>query len=124
MSYKVEALEIRTLLAAGGLDPSFGDGGRATPVIDYHEPATAAAVVVRPDGRILIAGGVAQYSRPDFLLEQLNPDGTLDPTFGDGGRVRSFGYDALLPRAAALQPDGKVVVAGISSGSGGFAVAR
>jgi uncharacterized delta-60 repeat protein len=124
MTFEIETLEIRTLLAAGGLDPSFGDGGRATPLIDYHEPATAAAVVVRPDGRILVAGGVTQYSQPDFLLEQLNPDGTVDPTFGDGGRVRSFGSDALTPRAAALQSDGKVVVAGISSYSGRFIVAR
>jgi uncharacterized delta-60 repeat protein len=53
------------------------------------------------------------------------PAGTLDPTFGDGGLV-------VLPfpggdgRAAAVQPDGKIVVAGktTGAGAGAFAVAR
>ncbi|HZN66572.1 MAG TPA: hypothetical protein VFB66_14885, partial [Tepidisphaeraceae bacterium] len=53
-----------------------------------------------------------------------SPDGTLDPTFGDGGAaVFRFGtiyYE--LAEAVAVKPDGRIVVAG--EATGGFAVAR
>ena len=64
----------------------------------------------------------------DFALARYNPDGSLDDSFGTGGRVLTdFGSSADdEARAVALQSDGKIVVAGVASVSGGndFATAR
>ncbi|MES3000239.1 MAG: hypothetical protein V4787_06065 [Pseudomonadota bacterium] len=65
-----------------------------------------------PDGRILvgISGGVSL-----FAVAQLDADGTLDTGFGGGGvAVTQFGSDTTLARAMAVQPDGKVVLQGIT----------
>lgn len=70
-------------------------------------PSVAAAgepVALQPDGKIVVAGGVT----PGFgMLARLKPDGSLDPSFGDGGFVvdrKSAPFTDL-----ALQPDGKIV---------------
>ena len=58
----------------------------------------------------------------DFALARYNADGTLDPGFsGDGTRTTNFGGDDVA-YDVALQPDGKILVAGSSSGA--FALAR
>ena len=51
----------------------------------------------------------------DFALVRYNPDGSLDTAFGSGGKVvTDFGeYDSGF--AAAIQPDGKIVVVGYTS---------
>src|SRR5688500_17039972 len=74
--------------AAGGLDPSFGDGGTfAIGVGPRHATITAAAV--QPDGRIVVAGWAERSaSAPvnrDFLVARLRTDGTLDTTFNPMG---------------------------------------
>ena len=100
------AASIRASGAAGPFLTSFG------------EPLSAAAdVVVQPDGRI-VAVGIAGR---DFGVARYNADGTLDSTFGTGGLVMTDfgGFDQA--NAVALQPDGKVVVAGSLQGSIGVA---
>jgi uncharacterized delta-60 repeat protein len=70
-------------------------------------PAAAASLVVQPDGKIVLAG----KTWPEFgALARLNPDGSLDPSFGQGG----FAIDQRAPSFAvlALQPDGRIVGAG------------
>src|SRR5262249_13169351 len=86
--------------------------------------------------RRLVARGFAIGSIVIMLLAAWNPqlaqaaDGALDPTFGQQGRVKTdFHRSNDLAYGMALQPDGKMVVAGISfigiSANGGdFAVAR
>src|SRR5439155_10672104 len=62
----------------------------------------------------------------DFALARYNADGSVDLTFGSGGRVvTDFGGDDAA-FALAVQPDGKIVVAGVSTGGGSmdFALAR
>ena len=55
------------------------------------------------------AGGGANT---DFALMRFLPDGRPDPTFGTAGRVTTdFGRQEEA-RAVALQPDGRIVVAG------------
>jgi uncharacterized delta-60 repeat protein len=79
------------------IDPTFAQGGVA-----YHNlpsGASVTAMTVQPDGKILVAGWPT--------LVRLNPDGSLDTGFGDGGAVYS-----LRGRAILVQPDGKIVVAG------------
>lgn len=78
-------------------------------------PVAADSMVVQPDGRIVLTGetwpGVAALAR-------LNPDGSLDAGFGEGG----FVVDRRLPplTALALQPDGRIIAGGV----GGFQLAR
>lgn len=78
-------------------------------------PAAADSLLVQPDGRIVLTG----KTWPDFAaLARLNPDGSLDAGFGDSG----FVVDRRLPSlsALALQPDGRIVGAGL----GGYRLAR
>jgi uncharacterized delta-60 repeat protein len=106
----------------GSLDPTFGSGGTVT--TDFADDNDeAAAVVVQPDGKLVIAGsattGIGQDPFPrtliDFALARYNPDGSLDSTFGQGGKVTTNFIDGT-DRAAALvlQPDGKLVAAGLA----------
>ena len=114
----------------GGLDPSFGNGGKlVTPVGPNND--SALAVAVQADGRIVVAGSTAQAGTgQDFLVLRYLADGRLDAGFGSGGQViTSFGVDADRALAVAIQPDGKIVVGGESqsgaSASGvDFALAR
>jgi uncharacterized delta-60 repeat protein len=122
------ASAVAAAAAPGQLDPSFGAGG--TVVTEFPSSYSGArAVAVQADGRI-VAAGFAHTNNSiisDFALTRYDASGALDPTFGTGGRVRTdFGgrFDEAL--AVAVQPDGRVVVAGNSSDANGsdMAVAR
>jgi uncharacterized delta-60 repeat protein len=107
------------LAAAGDLDPSFDGDGKLILPFDGQPEAT----LVQPDGKIVIAGS---YPSSNFTVRRLNSDGSLDKSFdGDGTAVADLGADDQA-FAAALQPDGKIVVAGRSSSSNTYqaAVAR
>jgi uncharacterized delta-60 repeat protein len=104
-----------TLQAADGdLDPTFGVGGIVT--TDFGTTFDVAEeVAVQPDGKIVVAG--ARFtSSGDFAVARYNPDGSLDATFGLGGTVYTDlnGGSSDTGRAMALQPDGKIVLAGQS----------
>ena len=84
---QVERLEDRTLLSAGALDTSYGTGGSTALNfgLDYSILRTS---VIQPDGKILVAGSAHTFSEQvEFGLDRLNTDGSLDTTFGTGGRV-------------------------------------
>jgi hypothetical protein len=59
-SFACEVLEARRLLAAGGLDPSFGGDGTVTLELGPDLIGTAYASVVQPDGKTVIAGGAVK----------------------------------------------------------------
>jgi uncharacterized delta-60 repeat protein len=111
--------------AAGDLDPTFGAGGKVT--TDFGDQDDVAfGVAVKVDGAIVAAGRAFQgfhRSHYDFALAQYQPDGTLDPTFGSGGKVTTdfFGGDDWA-NAVAIQGDGKIVAAGLAGCD--FALAR
>src|SRR5207237_6415346 len=73
----------------------------------------ANGVVAQSDGK-LVAAGVAKTSRSqDFALARYNPNGSLDATFGTGGKVTTdFAGDDDAAFAAVLPPAGKIVAAG------------
>jgi uncharacterized delta-60 repeat protein len=74
------------------------------------------AVVVQPDGKIIVGGEGATA----FALARYNPDGTLDKTFdGDRRITTAIGFIATI-HAFALQPDGKIIAAGTSNVNGEF----
>ena len=97
--------------ANGTLDMTFGDGGMVT--TDFAANSDwARGLVVQPDGKI-VAAGRASYSPSDFGLVRYNPDGTLDPTFGSGGKVTTdFGSGSDFAYALVRQQDGKLVAGG------------
>ncbi|MBS1797391.1 MAG: hypothetical protein JSS81_26450 [Acidobacteria bacterium] len=106
--------------ASGDLDATFGTGGRV--LLDTGGDDSAAASVIQPDGKTIVAGRSAFVTDYDVSLVRYNSDGTLDPTFGTGGKaVTPFSsyYDAAT--AVALQPDGRIVVAGYGADNNNLA---
>jgi len=118
----------------GSPDTSFGNGGSLTTNFGGNF-AAASAIMLQPDGKILVAGTVdfnpdIPGSGLDFALARYNASGTLDGTFGKGGKVVFDFFGSFdQANAAALQPDGKIIVAGSASYDSfnrdiGFALAR
>jgi len=107
--------------ANGSLDASFGSGGKVTTPI--RSRSGASAIVLQPDGKIVAAGRTFSGNDSRFALARYDADGLLDSTFGSGGTVTTaFGPGYVSAHALALEPNGKIVAAGI--GSSDFALAR
>ena len=112
--------------AGGALDPSFGSGGAViSPIGSSTDHATA--IALQPDGKIVVAGYCAGASNLDFCLARYQANGMLDAAFGSNGKVISpIGLSNDYGQALALQPDGKIVVAGYCDGvsNNDFCLAR
>jgi len=114
----------------GTLDPTFGNGGGVMTDFDGFNDDVQ-ALLIQPDGKIVAVGDAknpAHYY--DFALARYLPGGVLDTTFGAAGKVRTdFGAANLdIAYSAALQANGKIVVAGTATFNNGaeqdFAIAR
>lgn len=105
----------RLSAAPGDLDPSFGNGGIV--LTDFGSFEDGVALALQPDGRIVAGAVVASQNGPG--LARFLPDGTLDASFGQGGKTAPdlFGTNSSF-QDIALQPDGKIVAAGWLSPSG------
>jgi uncharacterized delta-60 repeat protein len=104
----------------GSLDATFGSAGKVT--TDFSGGCDGiSALGIQSDGKVVVAGrtgtdcGGGTFPTGDFALARYNSDGSLDATFGNGGRVTTpfpypfwFGWASAL----ALQPDGKIVAGG------------
>jgi len=116
-----------TLLQAGGgqLDSTFGNSGKvSTNFFDSNEGITE--IALQSDGKIIVLGG-GYRTNYDLVLSRFNTDGSLDTTFGEGGRVAADFFTAVdIPTALAIQPDGKILVGDnlVRHPIVGFAVAR
>ncbi len=83
--------------------------------------------MVQPDGKIIVVGFADHGTQQVFAVARYLPNGTLDSTFSNDGRqTTAFGAGDHRAYAVALQPDGKIVVAGdaIVNNEIDFAVAR
>lgn len=128
--YRKVKLTLARYNSDGSLDSSFGSHGKVRTDIGSCDDY-AFAVAIQSDGKIVAAGqawsGVA-CGKASFALTRYNSDGTPDATFGGGdGKVTTdftSGRDQAF--AAAIQPDGKIVLAGVSHRGphGRFALAR
>jgi uncharacterized delta-60 repeat protein len=99
----------------GTLDASFGTGGKVTTAFlsQGFSEAQANSVAVQPDGRIVAAGNARVGGAFDFALARYNSNGTLDASFGTGGRVTTdFAGANDQAESVAVQPDGRIVAAG------------
>ena len=114
----------------GDLDPAYGGGtGRSLGGFAPGSRDYATAVALQADGRIVVAGYSNVNGDFDFAVARLRtPDGTFDPAFNGTGRalVRFGAATSESVRGVAVQPDGRIVVAGTTNASGNddFAVAR
>jgi uncharacterized delta-60 repeat protein len=109
----------------GSFDSTFGNGGIV--ITNFFASLDAATeIALQPDGKIVATGyvtqgGVNTGSTYDFALTRYNPNGSLDATFGDGGKVTTdFNGNGDLAQTSVLQRDGKIVLAGwvrITNGS-------
>jgi uncharacterized delta-60 repeat protein len=96
----------------GGLDPTFGANG--TVLTDFNNTDDFLdRVAVQPDGKIVAIGFSSGPYYPRFALARYNPDGSLDPTFGIGGKVTTvFTTGRETATGLLIQPDGKIVISG------------
>jgi len=102
--------------SSGVLDTTFSRDGKTQ--IDFGSSfQSATKVLLQSDGKIIAVGGSnGESSDDDFLLARLSGGGSLDNTFGIGGKVRtSFGDLNGGANGAALQSDGKIVAVGFQA---------
>ncbi|KKD06050.1 calcium-binding protein [Streptomyces sp. WM6386] len=125
----VVALPGSALAAPGDLDTTFGTGGRVNVYGGYWDEGQDLAL--QADGKIVTVGSnrQAEYLSSEFSVMRHNADGSFDTSFGDNGEtVTDFAGGEDRAHAVALQPDGKIVVAGESGATEGgcclFTVAR
>jgi uncharacterized delta-60 repeat protein len=100
---------------SGKLDDSFGNRGTAQ--IDFGAAEYAGDVAVQRDGRIVVAGSsYAQSGESEVAVSRLNPDGSLDGSFGDGGKavldLAGAPPAQALASSVAVTPGGSIIVGG------------
>jgi uncharacterized delta-60 repeat protein len=121
----------------GSLDTSFSEDGKV--VTDFGAVESAWAVKVLNEGKILVAGSsytgeerlfrfgdsgfqMATTGNSDFLLVRYNVNGSLDTSFGNGGRVTTDLAGIDMAMNLLVQDDGKIILTGTSNGD--FVVVR
>jgi|SRR5581483_4117202 len=108
------AFALAHYLPDGTLDPSFGHEGKLSTRFGEGAAAGASSVLVQPDGKLVAAGFRHDGKRFQFALARYLPTGTLDPGFGNDGKL-SIGFDGDAQAfSLVLQPDNKLVVAGLA----------
>jgi uncharacterized delta-60 repeat protein len=113
------------LNADGSPDPTFDGAG-------FHEFAVPNvwvafhAVALQPDGKIVAAGSANVSGNWQVVVARLRFDGTIDTSFGGGDGIVFTDVSAVDDNgnAVALQPDGKIVVAGSTQVQAGSNVSR
>jgi len=109
--------------ANGTADATFAGGGLATTDFGSGDDQLY-ALALQTDGRLIAAGQADNGSDSDFGLARYESDGNLDASFGISGRVLTdFGSGDDIARAVAIQPDGRIVVAGVARSSAGSQIA-
>lgn len=98
-----------TQAADGDLDPTFGSGG--TVVTDFNNSTDwLSRIAVQPDGKIVAIGDT--HPSHKGALARYNPDGTLDTTFGNGGKVITVANVRESAAGLLILPDGKIMTCG------------
>ena len=117
----------------GALDSTFNTTGIVTTSssLGTSTDDEAQSMVIQPDNKIVICGRlyVNNGNDDDFLLARYTTTGSLDPTFNHGVPVTTDILNSSADQAlsVALQPNGKIIVSGITtniSGDNDFALAR
>jgi uncharacterized delta-60 repeat protein len=119
--------QVSRFTATGAVDPTFsspvfdfaGEGGTGT--FDVTE-----AVAILPNGQIVLGASHADsgFANEVFALARLNPNGSLDPTFGSGGIVTTNVGGVEGVAAILVQPDGKIIAIGTANNFADVALVR
>ncbi|MGI9019727.1 MAG: hypothetical protein ACR2G3_03315 [Solirubrobacterales bacterium] len=125
-----EVFAVARFEANGDLDPSFSGDGRQTIGFPVNgDSDEGQAVAIQRDGKIVVAG--FSWNHGEAALARLEADGDLDPSFSGDGRmtIRHIRHRVIdfFVHGVAIQPDGKIVIAGSYDGvfsNGDFALAR
>jgi uncharacterized delta-60 repeat protein len=109
---RLEPLESRIVLSSpGSLDPKFGIGGLvSTSFGGAYDSATT--VLTQPDGKIVVVGtdNTANFATSQIALARYHKDGSLDTSFGSGGKVLNLIGPMDFVAGAVLRSDGKIDV--------------
>jgi hypothetical protein len=107
----------------GRLDPGFGTGGKTT--TSFAGDAGDSAAVLQ-NGKVVAAGFAVTGATTDFALTRGRPNGSVDPSFGNHGRVTTDFAGGVDDARALVMQGGKLVAAGgATTGSGpDFVLAR
>jgi uncharacterized delta-60 repeat protein len=107
------------------LDSGFGSNGRVFTSMSSGDDR-ARAIAVQPDGKIVLAGTCNIAVQPVFCAARYNSDGSLDSSFDGNGKVSTLIGSEASANAMALQPNGRLILAGecTNSGQRDFCVAR
>jgi uncharacterized delta-60 repeat protein len=107
--------EVRRFLPDGAVDTSFGTGGIASVEVGGYNNS-AGELLLQPDGKILLAGSLQRTvngsQQGNFLAVRFDTNGSLDPSFGNGGIAEIDTGEGEVSWALALQPDGKILLGG------------
>jgi Domain of unknown function (DUF5122) beta-propeller len=104
---------------AGFLDPTFNTTGVVTTQVAPGPGVLDSAVAIYPSGTanagkiISVGQGTDSRGNGDFGLVRYNPDGSLDPTFGQGGIVNQSLTGNDTATAVALVGD-KILASGFT----------
>src|SRR5581483_161572 len=94
----------------------------------FPRGAIATGVTLLPGGWIVVGGTASDGHNSDFMVARFRANGLPDSDFGTGGvTLTDFHANSTdIAFGVALQPDGDVVLAGLSEGPGptDFALAR
>jgi uncharacterized delta-60 repeat protein len=99
-----------------GLDTGFGQNGVLAAPLSTAEHDRLLAVANGPVGSFYAAGWSSPGGDNAMVLAKFDPDGKLNPAFGQGGmatvNVAVGGKTVEVARAVAVQPDGKILISG------------
>lgn len=100
---------------AGEQDMSFGTNGYIA--IDYGIETYVKAMALTSDGKVLVAGlTYITGENSNIFVAKFDQDGILDATFGTNGYdIYEYSTSEEICETMAIQPDGKIVVAGRTS---------
>ena len=104
----------------GSLDKTFGANGDGTVAVDFENGSDDNPDDVLIANGDIIVVGTAKLGIKGIGLARLNPDGSFDNSFGGGDGtsfIGSFEDAALFVKRAAVNRDGKIVIAGSRNGS-------
>ncbi len=109
---------INRYLPTGVLDTSFGTGGKI--IFPLSSGEVVNHIALQTDGKI-VAVGYHYYQvigNSNFIIFRFNADGTLDTSFGTGGK--STTNFATLSEGVVIQPDGKIVALAWGCNASGY----
>lgn len=120
-SYSINAAsEVKSVIAVcrynvdGTIDNTFGNDGKVT--IDLPGAYDIAnAGDIQGDNKIIVVGYTGLIGSRDFFIIRLNPDGSMDNSFGSGGqKIVDFGDSDDEAKSVIISNDGKIYAAGYS----------